>query len=248
MTAVICCIAKCEERYLEEWIKYNIALGFSKIYIYDNSDDGKALSYLSSNPSLVVIPFPGKARQMEAYSQLLNQYKKTHTWCAFIDCDEFIVLRKHPNIVAFLQEHCPYGAVGLNWYMFGSNGELEYRDQPVTQRFTRRQKNLDPCIKSIVRLEHCSHIINPHFGFMIGRIPTRDTHGNVIKGSFNPKGTDNIACIHHYFTKSKGEFKEKVDRGRADIVEKRNFEQEFALHDLNEVEDLSAWEFYRKLT
>jgi acyl-CoA dehydrogenase len=37
--AVICAIALNEERYIDEWIQYNLFLGFSHIYIYDNSSN-----------------------------------------------------------------------------------------------------------------------------------------------------------------------------------------------------------------
>jgi hypothetical protein len=37
--AVICAIALHEEPYIDEWIQYHIALGFSHIYLYDNSND-----------------------------------------------------------------------------------------------------------------------------------------------------------------------------------------------------------------
>ena len=32
--AIVCAIALNEELYIDEWIKYNLALGFSHIYIY----------------------------------------------------------------------------------------------------------------------------------------------------------------------------------------------------------------------
>ena len=37
--AVICAIALHEEPYIDEWIQYHLALGFSHIYLYDNSND-----------------------------------------------------------------------------------------------------------------------------------------------------------------------------------------------------------------
>ena len=39
MNPVIVCIAKIESNYIEEFVKYHLALGFSTIYIYDNEDN-----------------------------------------------------------------------------------------------------------------------------------------------------------------------------------------------------------------
>jgi len=36
--AVVCAIALNEDLYIDEWITYNMALGFSHIYIYDNGE------------------------------------------------------------------------------------------------------------------------------------------------------------------------------------------------------------------
>ena len=45
--ASIVCIAKNEESFINEWIYYHIKLGFSKIIIYDNSDN-YSLNYLKN--------------------------------------------------------------------------------------------------------------------------------------------------------------------------------------------------------
>jgi hypothetical protein len=38
MNPVIVCIAKLEQDYIEEFVRYHLAIGFNKIYIYDNDD------------------------------------------------------------------------------------------------------------------------------------------------------------------------------------------------------------------
>lgn len=34
----ICCIAKDENWYVNDWIGYHLALGFDHVYLYDNND------------------------------------------------------------------------------------------------------------------------------------------------------------------------------------------------------------------
>lgn len=36
---ILCAIAKCENKYIMEWIGYHFRLGFDKIVIYDNNDE-----------------------------------------------------------------------------------------------------------------------------------------------------------------------------------------------------------------
>ena len=65
--AVICAIALHEERYIDEWIQYHLALGFSHIYLYDNSNDHILKN--KNSDKITIIHFPGKVKQMEAYQQ-----------------------------------------------------------------------------------------------------------------------------------------------------------------------------------
>jgi|1048.fasta_scaffold73107_1 hypothetical protein len=243
-TAVICAIAKEEQLYIEEWIEYHIHLGFAHIYIYDN-DSITSMRYLVTKyPSFVtVLPFPGKCQQLNAYHDFLHQFRNKHHWVAYIDVDEFIVLKKHNTIIELLKTYCHQGALALNWVLFGSNHHQHYQPQPVLERFTRRQIGVNQHIKWIARTDDIENMVSPHHGKLRYGIAV-DCHGNQIDGPFNTNGTDDIACIHHYFTKSKEEFMKKCERGRADIHETRNFEHDFSGHDSNDIEDMSAWNFF----
>jgi len=56
-----------EEKYVDEWIQYYLyGLGFTKIFIYDNSPEN-ALKELSNKYSNVtVVHFPGAVKQLAA--------------------------------------------------------------------------------------------------------------------------------------------------------------------------------------
>lgn len=243
-TAVICAIVKEEQLYIEEWIEYHICLGFSHIYIYDN-DDAIPMRYLATKYPLrvTVLSCPGQCQQMNAYYDFLHRYRTKHHWVAYIDVDEFIVLKKHTTIVELLKNYCHQGALALNWVLFGSNYQEHYYSQPVLQRFIRRQIGVNEHIKWIVRTDDIEYMVSPHhgqlrYGFAV------DCQGNHVMGPYNKQGSDDIACIHHYFTKSKEEFMKKCARGRADIPETRTFEHDFARHDFNDIEDTTAWNFF----
>jgi hypothetical protein len=238
--AVLCCIAKHEDRYLPEWIEYHLALGFSHVYIYDNSDEG-GLAPLHRDP-VSVVHWPGPRQQMPAYNHMLAQHSLQHRWCAFLDVDEFLVLRRHRSVVELLKQHCPSGGLCLNWYVFGSSGHLTYEARPVRERFQMRQAKLDQHVKSIVTMADAYCFSNPHYAHLRPGYLCVDTAGRTVTGPYNPEGTDHVACIHHYFTKSEEEFLEKRARGRADTGTVRSI-RDFARHDHNDVRDSSAWDW-----
>lgn len=242
--AVICAIMLNEERYIDEWIKYHLFLGFSHIYIYDNSDDNVLKDKHSDRTT--IIHYPGKTKQLEVYNIFIPQYKSKHIWVAFIDCDEFIVLKKHDNILSFLNQYNNCTSIALNWLMFGTNNEKEYRDEPVTKRFTYCSNYINNHIKCITKLSYIDNYENPHRPVLLKGV-IFDTNKNLIIDSLNPGGDAKIACIHHYYTKSEQEFREKLERGRADIVEKRSLDELHNIHSKNnDIYNSDAWDFYSK--
>jgi hypothetical protein len=234
MSIVICCIAKNEDLYINEWINYHLNLGFSKIYIYDNSFKN-LLKDLNSN-KIKVIHYPGACKQYLAYNDFLKTYSFNHMYAAIIDCDEFIVLKKHDNINHFLEDYNIDTGICINWKLFGSNGHIKYSSEPVLERFTMCQNDLNIHVKCIIKCCNVFEYNNPHcptnyFGSI------KDTNNNIIIGPFNSTGTYDVAQINHYFTKSKEEFELKRLRGMADNNKIRNLD-DFNLHDRNEIKEI----------
>ena len=62
----------------------------------------------------------GPSIQTPLYSKIL-QDNTEYDWLAFIDCDEFIVLKKHNNIKELIEEYKDRtDVIGLNWFMYGN--------------------------------------------------------------------------------------------------------------------------------
>lgn len=213
MDAVVCVIVLNEEKYIDEWLEHNKKLGFSKVYMYDNSDDNTMKNYESD--FVHVIHLPGKVMQSKAYEHFFNNFGKFHKWCAVIDVDEFIVLKKHDNIIQLCLEYIPIkGALGINWVFFGSNGHEKYSPEPVTKRFTKRQKGVNEHIKCIVNTSSVTIYDHPHYPI---NCPIIDTNGNMfINTPFNHLGDDRVVQLNHYVVKSREECTKKCLRGRAD--------------------------------
>lgn len=261
-TAAICCLARDEEAYIDEWVDYHLALGFSEIFIYDNSvrlddelESWKKYRRLGDS-RINIIPWPGSGQQYPSY---LDCAKKAilynHTWAAFFDIDEFLVLRKHRNVLSFLEEFCQSGAISVNWFFFGSNNFSTYWPEPVTKRFNMRLQQPDHFVKSIVKLSDMNFDVpldDPHYFHLIEGTTQRDTNNNKSNfGSNNANGPVNIAVIHHYWTKSRKEFHWKACR-RGDSTVVNASDPAHALKCsrevfVGEVYDDTAWIHLKKL-
>jgi hypothetical protein len=242
--AVICAIAFEEEPYIDEWIRYNIALGFSHIYIYDNSESNTLKDRNSTKVS--VFHYPGDKQMFITRNIFCQTYKTKHTWVAHIDIDEFIVLKKHTTIIDFLNEYNDCESIALNWIMFGTSNEIEYRDEPITKRFQMCSKSVNDhykCITKIKNIDQCLHSHRPvlHSGYIY------DTNRKIVNNIYNPDGDNNIACIHHYYSKSEEEFKLKIRRKMVDEAPKRDMSLLNGLHLRdNDIYNSDAWDFYSK--
>jgi hypothetical protein len=111
-TVAICTVVKNETMYIDEWVDFHIALGFAPIYIYDNMlapdielEDWYQKRY-DIHGYVRIIHFPHSPVQLAAYDQCIKVDAKDDTFVGLFDVDEFLVLKKHKNVVDFMNEHC----------------------------------------------------------------------------------------------------------------------------------------------
>ncbi len=219
-TASLCAIAIDEERYLDEWTDYYFALGFFDIIIYDNSLGNnlhkRRREVRIGDERIEIIHWPGDAKQVAAYTDCATRCRaRNRTWAAFFDIDEFLVLRKHENVVSLLEEHCQAGAVSFNWYVFGTSGFSAYSSEPVTRRFNKRAYHVIDGVKSVVKLSDWKGFENPHYP-ILSRGSQHDTNNHSFVGPSNENGTADVASLYHLWSKSAKEFYWKACvRGRA---------------------------------
>jgi glycosyltransferase involved in cell wall biosynthesis len=249
----VCLIAKDEERYLLEWMAYNLVLGFDEILVYDNdSVDGSRRLVEQAGEAdrrIRYVPWPGvpgRSPQVTAYNHALGNTDAD--WIAFIDADEFIVLSEHGTIGEFLAGFDEAaGAVCLHWRLFGSSGHTAYADDLVIRRFTRCDRRYNHHVKSIVR-RSCMAQMHIH----VGRLSSGtyvDANGAPVTPQFKiePIPSRHPASINHYVLKSAEEYQGKMARGQAcrasDSPDRRaKFTPEFwAAHDRNDVEDATIF-------
>jgi hypothetical protein len=240
MKVALACIAKDEDNYIEEWLKYNFKLGFDDIFIYQNNWRCNI-----EMDNLHKIDFDGYGIQTPAYNNFLQTYHDRYDWVAFFDVDEFLVLKKHKNIKDFMEEYSNHDAIGINWVLFGDNGLTFDGDYSVLSRFTKRENAVNVHIKCIVKadknIQYSVH--NP----TNCRIVTTDH--NTIIGPFNENGKDDVAQLNHYFCKTREEWKFKRLRGggylfHPDHPDFYRPDSTFDAHNFNDVEDTTALNFY----
>eukprot|EP00581_Thalassiosira_minuscula_P016395 CAMPEP_0183716150 /NCGR_PEP_ID=MMETSP0737-20130205/10159_1 /TAXON_ID=385413 /ORGANISM="Thalassiosira miniscula, Strain CCMP1093" /LENGTH=425 /DNA_ID=CAMNT_0025945369 /DNA_START=99 /DNA_END=1376 /DNA_ORIENTATION=+ len=142
VSTALCGIVKDAEPYLDEWVDYHFGLGFHTIYLIDNSKEHELQKWQNKRRdlgySVRVMPKPGTHRQMYGYHMCAAEHKGDHTYMAFFDVDEFMVLKKHETINEFLTMHLPKGALAISWFIFGAGYTSMYAPLPVTKRFTYR--------------------------------------------------------------------------------------------------------------
>lgn len=217
------CIAKNEDNYIQEWVEYNVKLGFDNIFLYQNNWRTKF-----THPNLIKIEFDEDRgdRQVYGYNKFINDYKSEYEYAAFLDVDEFLVLKNHKNIKDFMEDYRDQPAVSFKWFYFGNNGleKVENNNFNVLPRFTKRGVNPDIIGKSIVR-------ININTPLMMVHTPLCSCL----------EIDTNIAQLNHYYSKTKEEFEVKkynrIDDGRLG-------DHQYNIGNQNEVEDKLAYEFF----
>ena len=246
-----------EHDYIEEFVKYHLALGFKRIYVYDNEDVPtyeKLLDVYKQNITVIHLPFNNhhKAVQYVALDDFIKNYLTSTeiTHVAHIDIDEFIVLKKHKNIQDFIDEYIvdDCHGIGMNWRFFGSSGKTEKTSDPNTIRFTMCEKNGNQHIKTLFKKDHFLRFNECH-SVVFSNGKTKSTNGHIITGPFNNNIDFSVIQLNHYKCKTWPEFKYIRQRQRADIKgdQHENVEHNFKLYDLNEVEDLHASHFYKQI-
>jgi len=258
MFPVIVCIAKKEHDYIEEFVKYHLALGFKHIYIYDNEDTPtyeKMLYKYKDNITVIHLPYNNykKGVQYIALDNFKDKYlfKTKITHVAHIDIDEFIVLKKHNNICDFIDEYIvgDCQGIGMNWRFFGSSGRTEKTNEPNTIRFTMCEKKGNIHIKTLFKKDkflkfNTCHDVTFSSGY------TKATNNTIVKGPFNHNIVLDVIQLNHYKCKTLDEFRYIRTRQRAGLptaeTTKENVDENFRIYNLNEVEDLYAYNFYKK--
>lgn len=147
MRVGLAAIFKNEYPYILEWIAYHRKLGVDKFYIADNvSDDGSSelLQALDDIGLITRISFPRVGEhgpQAPAYNHIIKHFGDEIDILGFIDADEFVVPENNiKDSLKEFHENDSYGAIGVNWKIYGSSNDYFSSGGLVIQRFTKHSK------------------------------------------------------------------------------------------------------------
>ncbi len=226
MSTALVAIAKMEHKYVEEWVQYNLHIGFDAIYIYENDDEPRYAEMLKDYPQVTVIRYPGAGtplRSIQYYmlEEFCRDHKDKHRWIAHFDLDEFLVLKKHSTVREFCEEYLANeeGGIAICWAIFGDNGHTNYSPEPVTFRFTKRE-DVTVSKMSYVKCIVCSSCIDKYIDFHVPQLlkgTIRTTNGEEVKWRECNTPTFHVAQLNHYMCKSIEEFSRKKLRGQAGV-------------------------------
>ncbi len=213
----ICCIIK-NEMYLEEFIIYHHIQGVEHFYIYDNESDIPIQNRLDSfyyRRLCTIIPFPGKMKQMDAYTHCVQYFKYDTKWLAIIDGDEYIYPKKG-TFRSFLNDYEDVQAIGINWVFFGSSFHDKIQTGYQIDKYRYCENRQNNHIKSVVQPKYVIEYRHPHFGIVENPKKYIDPKRNIISGPFNENHTIDKIQINHYTFRSTEDRIKKYQRGNAD--------------------------------
>ncbi|MDR2504377.1 MAG: glycosyltransferase family 92 protein [Deltaproteobacteria bacterium] len=222
----LCCIAKDEEFFVEEWLCYHSLLGVEHFYVYDNMSAAPlrhlpAVRRFMDQGRLTLMEAEGHGRQMPSYDHCLRVYGPECRWIGFIDLDEFVYIQNYTDLRAFMAEFEPYAGLILNWRTFSSNGHLRRPTGLVMDNYTERlhRPDADLHFKSLVDPRYAMGAKNPHtFIFAPGAYCVSENHTPIPAEESLAPPIRRRAWINHYYYRSQQDFERKVLRGRASVT------------------------------
>lgn len=224
---VICALAKNENAYINDWVKYHLDHGYDRIYLYDNND--KSDPYVGDcidaayRDKVVVVDVRGenlRSKQAFVYNRFITKHCNDYEWCTFIDVDEFVVADDMRGLVDGLPND--FDCLALNWQVYGDDGVIVGDESiPVYERITNKLYDGDNPFNRIVKTTVRGGAARTFF--VNSHVCTRNGHerkycdcdGKRVSLVNNHKTIfGNHRCyIAHYMTKTLSEFlKYKIRR------------------------------------
>ena len=160
--------------------------------------------------------------QEKYFGECIDHHREKHNWMGFLDADEFIEMTGNETLAEFLgtfELDNRIGAVAMNWVLHTSAGLLK---RPTTTSRKAYHKciidnpdNDNRLVKSWVKTMAFKRMFHVHcMAEMEGGAVEVGENWDIIQFGCNrrPITRDRIA-LHHYATKSREEFEEKMQRG-----------------------------------
>ncbi|KFY00794.1 hypothetical protein V490_01197 [Pseudogymnoascus sp. VKM F-3557] len=232
----ICLSVKDQYADLTEWLTHHYHhLGIRRFYIMDDGSspvlatlnysaflDPKAITHRYYHPAL-----HARYQQLASYNDCLRLFGHKHKWMAFIDADEYLQVHGNETLRDVLKPYdddATVGAFAINWQIHNSGGLLT-RPPSARKGFTRCIEDQDPNhppnvgtenehIKVIVKPPLSTGPDGPHkFKLKKGARTVGENGDSVDRAAWRVPITRKRISLHHYATRSRQEYEEKISRG-----------------------------------
>lgn len=249
-----------EAPYLKEWLEFHLKAGVSHFFLFDNGsvDNGReVLSEFASN--VTVTDWSG--RQPGAYQRAVVDYGSGYRWMMFIDIDEFVFPSKVATLPEVLRGMETEDLILLPWRVFGTGG-LDDRDRTVSVVASFHQSIDYGSQKLPARASKVKAVANPramkradaHLPEMRqGSSPAVWSNGDPVANKRVEYAKSQQIHLHHYVSKSKAEFEEKMSRNSQGRLFRKTYglnsnDEIVALADSREsgVENIAALQFLNR--
>jgi len=173
----LCGIFQDDARFLKEWIEFHRLVGVEHFYLFNNLSVDDYISVLSPYIEQGIVelydwPYESNTWdewhevQNSAYEKGLEFARGKVKWLAILDTDEFLFAVKAKKLGNILKEFEGFGAVGVNWQLYGTSGVLRIPDDKlmietlVKKAPSAMKKNR--FVKCVVRPERVEKVLNAH--------------------------------------------------------------------------------------
>lgn len=250
----LCAIIR-DEPYMDEWLAYYVHLGVNVFYLYDHESAVPLRESLArwqrflGPERLVIRGIRGTGIQLEAYNHCLATHGADCTWIAFVDADEFIVPKIHPDIPAMLEPFELASGLALCWKVFGTNGHVNPPHGLQIESYTMAMPDdyeRNKVVKVIMQPEMTKGFeFNPHIATVADEeegMPVVSENSKPVIVWYSDPPSWRIGQINHYYFRSRHEFYKKLRAPRADTEELRDPPPDMIIPE-GDVEDRSALRF-----
>ncbi len=211
-----------EEDYIEEFVCYYLIQGVDHFYFYDNGCSPSLKEILKNYLShCTIIELTGESIQIPAYSHFVENFKHETKWIAVFDIDEFVLPLKHKNFKEFLMDKENEASIAINWRFFGSSKHLTKQKGLLTKNYQYSTGGQNSYFKCVTQTKYLKSLPHPHRPTLHAKKYVTNAKGTKVEKYETYEDTSEIIRLNHYYTKSKQEFDEKLNRKRADTGVKR---------------------------
>jgi hypothetical protein len=243
--AIVACV-KNEAVYIEEWIRFHLAVGVRHFVLYDDGSSDRTADIargLLAPGQLTIVPWISRMfdaasdtilnGQTIAFAHAILNFGSQFSRMAFIDVDEFLLPKAGTTLQQALAATKDFPNVSLPWHMFGPGGHAQKPDGPIALNYTQRARDplsraanlsnfkciVDPC--EVVQVSVHQFRTRQHGDRTVNDAGKQASRSDRKLPDFYSNG---FLQLNHYYSKSRQELQAKIARGWSSDATRAKYE------------------------